>query len=427
MQQSIKALLAKLQPTALALNGAGISPGCGRWSRTEGDIPPGWPNVYSTTCCSLADGDNIGETEDPCDGPGCSPDQASAFYNPSSTDYTLQASDVWFFEPGAPLRPLAELQLTYHATVGANTVMELDFAIDRTGNVAPNHAALYRAFGDWRRACYGSPIGSARLVPGELSLTFSLGSRQSGLLMDRIMLQEALAVDTYGQCVANYTLEVEVNGVFEQFGVSGASTIGNKRIELGGAKPGIGVDAFNATAVRFNVTKSYCVPDVTVSAFSPTPCLPPPTPHSRVHYRYGGMCLVTNASFPCQSGAKNSCPVFLDDCTLPESLWDDGNGVSLTNLGVLSQPNVVNVDCDSCAVGSLAKLITGSGSAASLTFSAALGQLTYACGGVTLCLNGGQGDATKPCGGESFLNSQIKVTRCSSGDASGWVREVAAE
>ena len=426
MQQSIKALLAEIQPTALALNGAGISPSCGRWSRTEGDIPPGWPNVYSTTCCSLTGGENIGE--DPCDGPGCPPDQAAAFYNPSSTDYTLQASDIWFYEPGAPLRPLAELQLTYHATVGANTVMELDFAIDRTGNVAPNHATLYRAFGDWRRACYGSPLARARLMPGEISLTLSLGDGPVGLLMDRVVLQEALAVDKYGQCVANYTLEVEVDGVFKQFGVSGAATIGNKRIELGGALPGVGVAAFNATAVRFNVTKSFCVPDVTVSAFSPVPCLPPPTPHSRVHFRYGGLCLVTNTTFPCGSGAKNSCPIFLGDCTLPEASWDDGDGVSLTNLGVVSQPNVVNVDCDSCAVGSLAKLITGSGSAASLTFSAAAGgQLSYACNNLPegLCLNGGQGTAIPPCGGESFLAVQIKVAPCSSGDASGWVREAA--
>ena len=44
-----------------------------------------------------------------------------------------------------------------------NTVLELDFAIDRSGRVEPSHAALYKAFGDWRRSCYGTPVASGAL------------------------------------------------------------------------------------------------------------------------------------------------------------------------------------------------------------------------------------------------------------------------
>ena len=100
------------QPGALALNGEGISPSPGRWSGTEGNVPPGWPNVYSTTCCNVT-GPDPAHT---CDGAGCAPDSAPALltlYAPSSTDFTLQAGDVWFYEPGAPLRPLDELVSTY--------------------------------------------------------------------------------------------------------------------------------------------------------------------------------------------------------------------------------------------------------------------------------------------------------------------------
>ena len=47
----------------------------------------------------------------------------------------FSAGDTWFYVEGTPLRPLSELITTYHNSVGMNTVMELDFAIDRTGQV----------------------------------------------------------------------------------------------------------------------------------------------------------------------------------------------------------------------------------------------------------------------------------------------------
>jgi hypothetical protein len=38
-------------------------------------------------------------------------------------------------------------------------VLEMDFAIDRTGRVDPIHAARYTELGDWIRSCYGTPVG----------------------------------------------------------------------------------------------------------------------------------------------------------------------------------------------------------------------------------------------------------------------------
>ncbi len=424
LQTTITALLAQLQPNALALNGEGISPSPGRWSGTEGNVPPGWPNVHSTTCCRV-------DQPDPahtCEGQGCAPDDPSgtAFYAPSSTDFTLQAGDVWFFEPGAPLRPLEELISTYHATIGANTVMELDFAIDRTGQVAPSHAALYKAFGDWRRKCYEHPIAAATLLPGASSVVLPLGSA----LMDRVVLQEALAVRTYGECVANYSLEVQLQpgGAWAPFGVSGAHVVGNKRIELNAASPGATGPPMNATAVRFNVTRQYCVPEVAVSVFSPADCLLPAPPRTRVRFHYGGggLCLVSNASFPCAGGGADSCPLFVGDCSSPMALWDDGDGATLSNLGAAGA-NVVNADCNSCAAGTLMKLITGTGSAAGLAFSAAGGgTIAYSCGGVPgLCLDGGSAGGP-PCDpSEPYLAVQVRVAECA-GAGEGWAREVVA-
>jgi hypothetical protein len=315
--------------------------------------------------------------------------------------------------------------MTYHATVGANTVMELDFAIDRTGNVAPSHAALYAAFGAWRRACYGTPLSSARLAPGQASVTVAL---PDGATMDRVVLQEAQAAGTYGDCVANYTLEVEVGGGWLPFGRMGAHLVGNKRIELNGGGPGVLGPSLNATAVRFTVTRQFCPSDVTVSAFSPEPCVPkpppPPKPVSRVRFRYSdGRCLVTN-----DTCVKFPCPLFLGDCAAATAVWDDRGDTPddpvLVNLGVGAE-NVVNADCNRCTPHTVLKL--ESGSPASIVFSG--GQLRYSCGGLPgLCISGGlQGPPNKPCGGEPVLAQQVQVDQCASAGTQGWTRQVQDE
>ena len=53
----------------------------------------------------------------------------------------------WFWRETFPLRPLSEMIETYHHSVGNNGVLELDFAIDDTGNVHPTHAAEYKVHG----------------------------------------------------------------------------------------------------------------------------------------------------------------------------------------------------------------------------------------------------------------------------------------
>ena len=48
-----------------------------------------------------------------------------------------------FYVPGTPLRSLATLIQVYHDTVGNNGVLEMDFAIDRTGRVDSQMADAY--------------------------------------------------------------------------------------------------------------------------------------------------------------------------------------------------------------------------------------------------------------------------------------------
>ncbi len=77
-----------------------------------------------------------------CDNGGGDPN--SQQWCPGTADTTLQEGDHWFYVPGEPIRSLAELIFVYHATVGRNAVLELDFAISRTGKVDPVHAARYK-------------------------------------------------------------------------------------------------------------------------------------------------------------------------------------------------------------------------------------------------------------------------------------------
>jgi hypothetical protein len=126
---------------------------------------------------------------------------------------------------------------------------------------------------------------------------------------------------------------------------------------------------------------------VNISFFSPVNCNPPPPPPppppaSRVKFIFqDGRCLVTNSSgVPCASMPYTLCHVFLGDCNSLSAEWDDGNngiaGHYLTSLANNnSYSNAINIDCNSCAIHSVAKLLPGSSSASDIVFSN--GQLVY--------------------------------------------------
>jgi len=126
--------------------------------------------------------------------------------------------------PDTPIRSLAELIDVYHHTVGQNGVLEIDFAIDRTGRVDPAHAQRYSDFGNWIRSCYGTPLASTSGNGSSLILTLP-----SPLKVDRIILQENQA---YGQRIRAYTVEMAASegGTWSSF--TQGTSIGNKRIDI---------------------------------------------------------------------------------------------------------------------------------------------------------------------------------------------------
>ena len=250
---NVTALLAKLQPTAMAFNGCDPTLGCvgppgggnSRWIGTEAGIAP--DPTWSTGVSYGAGNPN------------------STVWDPAECDTTLQNGDNWFYDPSAGLRSLSELVNVYHATVGRNGNLLLDIAPMPNGSIPADAKLRYAELGGWIRACYGKPPAvTGVLAGGARTLTLTLPAASgSGGVVDRVVLGEAL-VD--GELVRGFTLEVESAGAWAV--VESKQQVGHKRITL---LPS-GVAA--ATAVRVNVTATLndLPPSVTVAALGGGGC-----------------------------------------------------------------------------------------------------------------------------------------------------------
>ena len=162
------------------------------------------------------------------------------------------------------MHPLTDLVKFYHSSVGANGHLEIDLAVDRTGNVDPTHAAAYKQFGDWIRACYGSPVATGSLPAGATSFTLALPGGAGGSVVDRVALSED---QTSGQLIISYTVEALPAGGSAWVPFSGGVSVGSKRIDVAAGGP------VAATALRFSITADWGQsPGVTMAAFAPDGC-----------------------------------------------------------------------------------------------------------------------------------------------------------
>lgn len=189
--------------------------------------------VAHSTPCSLNTGPYGGAG---CPATGAADSEQCNYWYPAGLDYTLQAGDTWFWEPPPQqLRPLSELISVYHNSVGKNTVMELDFAIDRTGRVDESHAALYESFGTWIRSCYGTAAAESSLIPAEADLWTPTPGKvwslelQLDAPVDRVVIREDLR---FGQRILAYrVVATGADGLEPPFAAGKA--VGNKRIHVG--------------------------------------------------------------------------------------------------------------------------------------------------------------------------------------------------
>lgn len=242
----VRHLFNTLQPHT-ALFGAGINNSLNNldWVGTESGLAQ-YP-IWSTGCTSQEGG---GST-------GVPPENATDFC-PKVSDVTLQSPDVWFYTPNVGIKSLPELIDIYHHTVGSNSVMEMDFAIDRTGNVAPDHAKRYKEFGDWIRTCYGA-ANRVAYADFQNANAFEVELQQPATI-DRVMLQEKLK---HGQLVMSYLIEVQTiasSGEWLLFGTG--TSIGHKRIAL------VDDPFYWVMGLRVTTT-SAAIPYLRMAAFGP--------------------------------------------------------------------------------------------------------------------------------------------------------------
>jgi len=111
---ALKKLFASLQPDVVAFQAAGLMPGPVRWVGTESGFAP-YP-FWSTI-------QNVDDF-----GPG---DPDGGIWAPGETDFTLQAGDNWFYNPGAGIRSFQELQKMYETSTGHNTALISEFSAFR--------------------------------------------------------------------------------------------------------------------------------------------------------------------------------------------------------------------------------------------------------------------------------------------------------
>ena len=158
-------------------------------------------------------------------------DPKSLKFITKTCDTTLQNNDHWFWTPPATaIRNLDTMIEVYHDTVGNNGVMELDFAIDRDGLVAPEHEALYRSLGAWIKSCYGTPViydGSSNIQLNATTWQYTIALQghdaNATTTVDRVVMREDI---THGQRVRSWKLMVD------KVMVSQGTSIGNRRVTI---------------------------------------------------------------------------------------------------------------------------------------------------------------------------------------------------
>ena len=128
-----------------------------------------------------------------------------------------------------------------------NGVLELDFAISRTGEVDPTHAVRYKEFGDWIRSCYGTSVASVSNVTGNEVMVKVSGDVE----VDRVMIREELAK---GQRIRAFSVSYQTakDTSWQTFG--SAHSVGNKRIMLG--------KSVQATAFKLTVEETVDTPQI---------------------------------------------------------------------------------------------------------------------------------------------------------------------
>ena len=353
---------------------------------------------------------------------------AGSYFTVVESDFSIEnPGDNWFWAKNLPYYNATQIQQQVSAKLeqGANLIFNVP--PNASGVVPEAYVQQVAAFGAARAATFSDARAALPAPVAAPCASLSVTLPVSGDF-DAVLLREDLAG---GQVVGSYSLEVQDAGGGGAWralppGAHGR-TIGLRLLQPVGLQR-------NVTALRVN-----CSSDLA----------PPPSgAASEVEYvNAAGQCMAaaaaSAAAWPCYTGAAAPggpayalCPLQAAACGSDGGAWSQGAPDAAAGAGAgagaalvaarLAPDAVVNVDCNSCAQGTHAKVIANGNChcASGLAYSAPDGAIrALACPGMCLS-NGTQPGAHASCAGaEPWSAAQVHLVPCGQASGSaGWTQ-----
>ena len=251
-----------------------------RWVGTEAGFigDPNWSLMYSE---GQANGDMLHHgVED------------GNVWCPGETNTSIRPG--WFYHDSdnAHVKSLSKLMDTYYKSVGRNSNLLLNFPIAPNGRIHPIDSLRGIAFSKMIDEVFKTDLAKKAKVSttrnSETSTTTILKFKKP-TTFNRFVAEEDIR---YGQRVKKFSLEAEVDGVWQPLkdmlveGHDGLTTIGHRRI--------ICFPTVTATRLRFTITDAKCEPIITRTSVYLAPELTSDIPNSGekrsfgLHISFGG-------------------------------------------------------------------------------------------------------------------------------------------
>ena len=341
---------------------------------------------------------------------------AGPFFAVAESDFSIFHDWFWNLNDTYKCMNASEIlnEISVKMEQGANMIMNVP--PNTTGVIEDDFVTQLALVGSVRSATFNDPraalVAPVSSVCAALSVTIPVNGS-----FDTLLITEDLVG---GQVIGSYTIEVfDASGVWRILsGNVHGKTVGLRLLDSVGIQD-------NVTQLRFNCS----------SDLAPPPPPGPPVPSGAYNFQNSaGTCMgiADDAKWPCYTGGEGPfqlCPLVAANCSNAGAAWTppSGDNNGWTALGIIgSSDAVINVDCDTCSVGTHAKVISSStcGCASALTFNVSTSTIQIdAC--PDMCLSNGLVSGALPscAGSEPWTLTQVHVVPCEVASGSeGWSR-----
>ena len=208
-------------------------------------------------------------------------DKGASSWVPAECDFSIQQigdPNGWFYGANDSRKTARDLMELYYKSVGRNSVFLMNVPPSDKGVIDAKEVKVIEEFTKMRQAVfatnladgatasassirgnYAEKYGPQHLLDGDPDTYFATGddvktvdiefTLAGARTFNRVQLQEYIAL---GQRVESFDIQVHVNGAWQSWGSGAKTTIGHKRIILGGR--------VTADAVRISIKSSLACP-----------------------------------------------------------------------------------------------------------------------------------------------------------------------